>query len=119
RAREVAHGWELRVVNYYRAVGHTPRMFVESATQHLAELQPGEECRRRRMRSDESLPIVLYERQEIGALLRREINLPNAKKEDRIKVVEVADIELFAACDASPCGKRDRMLRDQLRVGAD
>src|SRR6266576_163607 len=71
------------------------------------------------MRRDESLPVVLHEREEIGALLRREIDLPNAKEEDGVEVVEVTDIELLAAGDAGPRRERDRMLRDQLRVGTD
>ena len=72
------------------------------------------------MRSHEPLAIVLHERQQVGALLGRELDLADAEKEDRIEVVEVADVELFAARDAGSGGKRDRMLGDQLQgIGAD
>ena len=64
-------------------------------------------------------PSSLHERQEIGALLRREIDFADAEEEDRVEVVQVADVELLAGRDAGPGGKRDRVLRDQLRVGAD
>jgi hypothetical protein len=49
------------------------------------------------MRGHEPLAVVLHERQQVGALLGRELDLPDAEKEDRIEVVEVADVELFAA----------------------
>src|SRR6185295_3260928 len=71
------------------------------------------------MRRHEPLPIVLHEREEIGALFGREIDLTDAEEEDRVEVVQVADVELLAGRDAGPRGKRDRTLRDQLRVGPD
>ena len=71
------------------------------------------------MRRHEPFAIVLDERQEVVALRCRQIDLADAEEEDRVEVVQVANIELFAARDAGPRRKRDRMLRDQLRVGAD
>ena len=44
-------------------------MLVEAAAEHLAELRPGEERRRRRMRRHEPFAVVLDEREQVGALL--------------------------------------------------
>ena len=54
------------------------------------------------MRRHEPLAVVLHERQQVGALLRREIDLADAEEEDRVEVVEVADVELLAGGDAGP-----------------
>ena len=98
--RQVTHRRELRIVDDDGAVGDAPRMLVEAAAEHLAELRPREERRRRRMRRHEPLPVVAHEREQIGALLRREVDLADAEEEDRVEVVQVANVELLAGRDA-------------------
>ena len=94
-------------------------MFVEAAAEHLAELRPREERGRARMRRHEPLPVVFHEREEISALFRRQIDLSDAEEKDRVEVIEIVCEELLASRDAGPGLERDRMLRDQLRVGAE
>ena len=63
-------------------------MPVVPRAEHLAELRPVEERRRRRVRGDEPLAIVLHERQEIGLLLVVERHVPMPQEEDRVDVVQ-------------------------------
>jgi hypothetical protein len=67
---------------------------------------------------DESFPIVFDEGQQVGALLRRQIDFTHAKEEDRVEVVQIANVELFTGGDTGAGGKHNGTLRDQLRVGA-
>src|SRR5437667_5676049 len=71
------------------------------------------------MRRHESLAVVSDERQQVGALRGCEIDLADAEEEDRVEVVEIAYVELLAGRDPGPRWKRDRLLRDQLRIGPD
>src|SRR5580765_2134341 len=71
------------------------------------------------MRRHEPLAVVPDERQQVRALLARQVDFAHAEKEDRVEVVQVADVELFAGGDAGPFRKHDRVPGDQLRVGAD
>src|SRR6266545_3124930 len=71
------------------------------------------------MRRHEPLAIVLDERQQIRALLSGQVDFAHAEKENRVEVIQVADVELFAGGNAGPFREHDRLPGDQLRVGAD
>src|SRR2546429_9686497 len=70
------------------------------------------------MSGHEPLAIVFDERQQVGALVRREIDLAHAEKEDRVEVVQIADVELFPTRDARTRRKHDGALRNDLRIRA-
>src|SRR5437868_13915342 len=71
------------------------------------------------MRRHEALAVVSDERQQIGTLRGREIDLADAEEKNRIEVVEITDVELLAGRDTGSSGKRDRPLGDELRIRSD
>ena len=75
-------------------------MLVEAAAEHVAELGPREERGRAGMRRHESFAVVAHERQQVGTLIRREIDFADAEEEDRVEVIQVAREELLARRDA-------------------
>jgi hypothetical protein len=94
-------------------------MFVETAPEQVAELGPGKEGRRARVRGDKSLAVVSHKRQQIGLLLRRQIDLAHAEEEDRVEEIEIVREELFPCRDPSPCLERDRLFRNRLGICPD
>src|SRR5580765_2688199 len=71
------------------------------------------------MRRHEPLAVVPDERQQVRALLARQVDFAHAEKEDRVEVVQVADVELLTGGDAGALRKHDRLPGDELRIGAD
>ena len=70
------------------------------------------------MRRHKALAVVTHEREQVGALLRREIDFADAEKEDGVEVVEVAREKLLARGDARASLELNGMFGDRLRVGA-
>src|SRR5262245_30491220 len=71
------------------------------------------------MRRHEPLAIILDERQQVRALPLRPVDFAHAEEENRVEVVQVPDVELFAGGDAGAFRKHDRLPGDELRVGTD
>ena len=88
-------------------------MPIVAGADHLQKLRPRLERRQPRVRRDESLPIVLHEREEVSFLRGVEVNLAVTQEEDRVDVGEAR----AAACWFS-IGHL-RVPRDDVRVGAD
>ena len=65
------------------------------------------------MRRDEPFPIVFDERQQVGLLLLVELDLAVAEEEDRV------DVGQARAAAGRLAGRPQRVLRDDVRVGAD
>src|SRR5437867_2769661 len=72
-----------------------------------------------RMGADKTFAVVFHEGQEVGTLLRRQVDLPDTEKKDCVEVVQVADVEFLAGGDSGAVRKRDRVPGDQLRISAD
>src|SRR6185436_1426642 len=62
---------------------------------------------------------VFDERKKIRALVRREIDFTDAKEKDRVEVVQIANVELFAGRDTGAGSEDDVTFRDELRVCPD
>ena len=101
---------DVLVVDDDGRVDDVPRVLVEASAEHLAELGPREERRRARVGRHEALAVVSHERQQVGPLLGREIDLAHAEEEDRVEVVQVPGEELLARRDAGAGLERDRRL---------
>ena len=71
------------------------------------------------MRRHEPFPVVAHESQQIGALLRREVDFADAKEEDRVEIVQIAREELLSCRDTGPGLEQNGPLGDRLRVGPD
>jgi hypothetical protein len=65
------------------------------------------------MHGHKPFPIIANERQQIGALSRRQIDLSDSEEQNGIEVVEVPGEELFAGCDAGSGLEEDGLLRDR------
>ena len=68
---QVPRDRRVAIFDDHRGFADAPRVLVEAAAEHLAELRPREERRGAGMRGHESLAIVAHEAQQVGALLRR------------------------------------------------
>jgi len=67
--------------------GHrVPRVPVVARANHLAEFRPVEKRRRRGVRPDESLAVVLHERQQVSFLMRVKRHVTMTRKKNRIDV---------------------------------
>src|SRR6186997_1708349 len=71
------------------------------------------------MRGDESLPIVLDKRHEVGLLIVAEVDLADSKEEDRVEVVQVSRKELLARGNPGADLECDLASGNQLGIGAD
>jgi hypothetical protein len=73
--RQVRRDRRFGIFDDHDRVGDSPGMLVEPAAEHLTELGPREKAGRAGVRGDKSVALVADKPEEIGFLLRREIDL--------------------------------------------
>src|SRR6476469_2027751 len=95
--RPLRHPRELRVLHNDWSTERSPGMLIEVAADHLAILRPLSKRDRRAVNADESLSVIVDERQEVGFLLVVHLERAASKEEHGIEVSQVLGIvfELF------------------------
>ena len=110
---EMARGWKRRIFVDNCSARRVPRMIVVPRPEQLAKLRPRLERRERRMGRHQSFALVVDEGGKLGSLSGIERDFSMSQKENCVDIGQAGTAAGRGAC------RHQRLLRDDVRIGAD